>query len=90
MTNPNNSYDTTRSTGEATGDIFYSEAQLTTEPQPGKAYYTPGRHNPSRRQQKHELLLTFMTHSNSPKRKSTNRKAPVKPTLLHTLLSLFI
>lgn len=38
----------------------------------------------TRRQQKHQLLLTFMNHTRK------QRTAPVKPGLLHLLMSVFI
>lgn len=67
----------------------YSELQLTTDTQPTGIYYTRVRSATTRRQQKHEMLVTFMKHANNPKRKP-RKTAPVKPTLLHTLLSLFL
>jgi len=66
----------------------YSELQLSSDTTPSGVYYTPGRHTPTRRQHKRELLLTFITHTNTPKRK--RKTAPVKPTLLHSLLSLLL
>ncbi len=89
MTYTNHTPDTASSL-DTTAEVYYSEAQPGTDPQPLGVYYTPGRHSPSRRQRKHELLLTFINHTNTPPRKNTSRKAPVKPTLLHTLLSLFV
>ena len=64
----------------------YSELQLSTDTQPAGIYYTPAANSRTRRQQKHDMLLTFFRHANTPKRK--RRTAPVKPTLLHTLLSM--
>ena len=40
----------------------------------------------TRRQKKHEMLLTFMENAKTQKR----RPAPVKPRLLKTLLSFFL
>jgi len=42
----------------------------------------------TRREQKHEMLLTFMANTKTQKR--TRRPAPVKPKLLRTLLSFFL
>ena len=47
-----------------------------------------GRQGTTRRQQKHDLLLTFMANTHTPYNKQ--RTAPVRPTLLKTLLSLFL
>jgi len=68
----------------------YSDMELASDIQPTGVYYTPASHRATRRQQKHELLLTFMKHANTPPPKRKHRTAPVKPTLLHTLLSLFV
>ncbi len=65
----------------------YSDLQLSGDAQPSAVYYTEGRNNASRRQQKRQLLLTFINHTTTPKRKR-NRTAPVKPSLLHTLLAM--
>jgi len=42
----------------------------------------------TRRQQKHELLITFMANAKSPAPRQ--RSAPARPPLLKALLSLFI
>ncbi|MCW3123770.1 MAG: hypothetical protein JWQ38_3262 [Flavipsychrobacter sp.] len=39
----------------------------------------------TRRQKKHDMLVTFMANAHTPKR----RPAPVRPKLLTTLLSIF-
>lgn len=52
----------------------------------GSMYMSSGSQTEAtRRQQKHELLLTFMANANAEKK----RPAPAKPKLLATLLSLF-
>lgn len=71
-------------------ELDYSAMQLTTDPQPVKVYYSLGKHTSSRKEQKRELLLAFINHSTQTKRKPTRRSAPVKPSLLRSLLSLFI
>jgi hypothetical protein len=65
----------------------YSAHQADGAVTPTGVYYTPGRGSASRRQQKRELLLTFIDHVNAPKPKQIRRSAPVKPTLLKTLFS---
>ena len=67
----------------------YTDLQHTTDSQPTGVYYTRAGSSVTRRQQKHDMLLTFMKHANTPKRKP-KRTAPVKPTLLHSLLSIFL
>jgi len=42
----------------------------------------------TRKQQKHEMLLTFIANVND--NKSKRRSAPVKPKFLSTILSLFL
>ena len=42
----------------------------------------------TKRQQKHDMLITFMSNVKTPKQ--TRRPAPIKPKLLKTLLSFFL
>lgn len=58
--------------------------------QSGPVYYTQGSHSATRRQQKHELWLTFVNNTNVPKRKHNPKKASVRPSLLRSLLSMFL
>lgn len=67
----------------------YTDMQLTTDAQPSGIYYTRPGSTTTRRQEKHEMLLTFMKHAHTPKRKP-RRTAPIKPTLLRSLLSIFL
>jgi hypothetical protein len=68
----------------------YTEHLLQTDTKPLQVHYAEGSTRASRRQDKRQLLLTFITHVNTPKRKRYGKPAPVKPNLLRTLLSLFV
>jgi len=68
----------------------YTEHLLHTDTQPLRVHYAQGSSRASRRQEKRQLLLTFIIHINTPKRKRYGKPAPVKPTLLRSLLSLFV
>lgn len=62
--------------------------QTINEAQPHAIHYTQGRQSATRRQQKHELWLTFVNNTSTPKRKHNPKQAPTKPSLLHSLLSI--
>ena len=59
---------------------------------PRAIHYTRVRANATRRQYKHEMLLTFITNVNRPpSHKRTNRTAPKRrASMLSTFLSLFV
>lgn len=59
---------------------------------PRAVHYTRGRLNTTRRQHKHEMLLTFITHVNTPpSRKRKHRTAPIRSaSMLRTFLALFV
>jgi hypothetical protein len=65
----------------------FTELLLSTDPTPTGVYVSPATQSRTRREQKHDMLLTFYRHAGTPRRK--RKTAPVKPTLLSTLLSLW-
>lgn len=67
----------------------YPDQQIIHDPQPCAVYYTQGSDRLSRRHYKRELLITFINHTTTPKQRR-NRTAPARPSLLNTLLSLFV
>ncbi|MCF8451532.1 MAG: hypothetical protein K9G49_16790 [Taibaiella sp.] len=65
----------------------FTDIELQNEARPAAIYYTKGNKNPSRRQQKRQMLLTFINHSGY-KREFRRNTAPNKPLLIRVLLSI--
>ncbi len=66
----------------------FSDFQAAHDTQPTAVYFTQSRNATSRKQYKRQLMLAFIDHASTPKRKHAYRTAPVKPSLLNTLLAL--
>lgn len=68
----------------------YTNYMMPVNDMPTAVHYARYREAPTRRQQKHDMLLTFITSANKPRKKQTRRTAPVKPSLMRSLVSLFV
>ncbi|WP_345081493.1 hypothetical protein [Nemorincola caseinilytica] len=71
---------------------YETEDMLIGHEAPRAVHYTRSRERATRRQHKHEMLLTFITHVNTPpSRKRKRRTAPIRTAgILKTFLSLFV
>ncbi len=67
----------------------YTNYMMPVNDMPKAVHYARYRPSPTRRQQKHDMLLTFFTCAAKP-RKKQHRTAPIKPSLMRSLVSFFV
>jgi len=68
----------------------YTNYMMPVNDMPKAVHYARYRAAPTRRQRKHDMLLTFITCANTPRKKKQHRTAPIKPSLMRSLVSLFV